>query len=376
MLKHNELQSIEMIEKQLIYTLEKNKTDVSETFETIIAQFNFIEREIFKLERQYEEVVKQIADLKKGLVQMKEETTMMSKEITAYDPETVRDLYEHTHELQTEVIVLQQEEQGLADEKRELTRALKKTDKQLQYVDQVHKKINIMLAYFKSEVIDDMAHECESACEEISALKLIEAQENEKKRIAREIHDGPAQLIVHLLMRQQYIEQVCKKGTMEEAQKEFKGLRLHIEETLEEVRKIIFDLRPMTLDDYGLLPTLKYHIEQVQLRTNLNIDFHVSGFEERLQSNVEIAIFRMIQEALQNIDKHAKAMNAVVRLEQLNEKINIQIKDDGQGFNMKTISKNSYGLAGIKERVDLLEGKMAVQTEEGQGTEIDIQITY
>ncbi|MGL4523396.1 MAG: sensor histidine kinase, partial [Bacilli bacterium] len=133
-------------------------------------------------------------------------------------------------------------------------------------------------------------------------------------------------------------------------------------------------LRPMALDDLGLIPALKKYLRTIEDFNSLPIKFIYSGSDKRLHNSVEVALFRIVQEAVQNAVKHAKATEMVVKIEVLEERAYVVIKDNGIGFKPNKVSDGSFGLQGIKERVDLLKGNYILQTEEGQGTSVIIKV--
>lgn len=156
-----------------------------------------------------------------------------------------------------------------------------------------------------------------------------------------------------------------------------KSIRESIRQALREVRRIIYDLRPMALDDLGLFPTIKKHISSISEYNNIDIDLALHGDERRLDPHYEVAVFRIIQEGLQNAIKHAKASRIIVRLEIRDNLIALNIEDDGIGFDPENINKkDSYGLIGMKERVDLLDGELTIKSEPNRGTKIVVKLPY
>jgi two-component system sensor histidine kinase DegS len=148
--------------------------------------------------------------------------------------------------------------------------------------------------------------------------------------------------------------------------------------SLMDVRKIIFDLRPMVLDDLGLVPAIKRYLSDYRLQNGHTVEFLFYGQQRRLDSTVEVALFRIVQEAVTNIQKHARANNALVKLEVLGDKINIHIKDDGCGFEQEKVmverSLEGYGLVGIRERVQLLKGELSINSSPGNGTALYVSV--
>src|SRR5690606_24427503 len=145
-------------------------------------------------------------------------------------------------------------------------------------------------------------------------LKIIVAQEDERKRIAREIHDGPAQAMANIVLRSEIAERMLMRSEFTAVKEELSDLKSQVRSGLEEVRKIIFNLRPMALDDLGLIPTVRKYIQDFEDRTKVRIRFEVVGLEKRLPSAMEVAIFRLVQEGLSNVLKHASASYVFVEI--------------------------------------------------------------
>ncbi|MDI3312061.1 MAG: sensor histidine kinase [Thermoanaerobacterium sp.] len=203
-------------------------------------------------------------------------------------------------------------------------------------------------------------------------IRIIEAQEDERKRIAREIHDGPAQSMANVILKAELCEKLINKD-VEKAKDELKNLKDIAHLSLKEVRKIIYDLRPSVLDDLGLIPAVSKYINDFTNDTGINVDFITLSEHKRLKPEIEITCFRVIQEALTNIRKHSKARNAVIRLEFGDRFISIIIKDNGIGFE-KTSQDNKFGLLGMRERVQILNGKFEINSSPNEGTQIYISI--
>ena len=157
----------------------------------------------------------------------------------------------------------------------------------------------------------------------------------------------------------------------EAAMKEINELKVMVRNALSEVRRIIYDLRPMALDDLGLVPTLRKYISTTEeYNPTGKINFQIYGEEQRLQPNFEVAIFRLVQECLTNGTKHGKFSEAWVKIEWLKQKINIIVKDNGVGFDPNIVKEKSFGLIGMRERVELLNGTMKIISFPGNGTTI------
>lgn len=207
--------------------------------------------------------------------------------------------------------------------------------------------------------------------------RILEAQEAERKRIARDIHDGPAQGLANLTMKAQLCKRLMDKNP-DKLKDELNQLEDTTQESLKSIRNLISNLRPLTLDELGLLLTLREHIERMQESADFKISLKVPK-EESLPPQIENSLFYIIQEALNNIKKHARAKNVEVCLETLDDKLIVTIEDDGKGFNQKEVEKNyarqgSLGLISMKERAELIEGSFEISSGPGKGTKIKVTV--
>ncbi|MEI4769581.1 sensor histidine kinase [Psychrobacillus sp. FJAT-51614] len=295
----------------------------------------------------------------------------VSKNFETYDEPQIRSAYETANEIQINLLIKRTEERQLRLRRDELERRLQDLLEMIERADQLVNQVNIVMNYLTSD-LKDVGVALENAkIKQDFTLKIIEAQEEERKRLSREIHDGPAQMLANVLLRTDLINITYQQRGGDEAMKEINELKDMVRNALSEVRRIIYDLRPMALDDLGLIPTLKKYISTIQeYNPTCMIHFQLYGEEQRLQPNFEVAIFRLIQESLTNGIKHGKFKEAWVKVEWLKQKINIIVKDNGIGFDQNEAKEKSFGLIGMRERVDLLDGTMKIISSPGKGTTI------
>lgn len=214
------------------------------------------------------------------------------------------------------------------------------------------------------------------------AVRIIKAQEDERRRIAREMHDGPAQAMSNVVLKAEICEKMAEMD-MNKAINELKGLKDVVRSCLKDVRRIIYDLRPMSIDDLGLKPTLQKYIESFSQQNKVSVELKVRGEDGRIKdSNIILTVFRVVQECLNNIRKHAQATSVVIQMECVENSITLRIKDDGKGFETSKLSEanrdesGGFGLLGMKERVELLEGSFGIDSAIGMGTTIRVQLPY
>lgn len=212
------------------------------------------------------------------------------------------------------------------------------------------------------------------------AAQILRAQEEERKRIARELHDETAQSLTSIVVSLEAVEQQFGADSMDE---QLVGrLRLTKEiaqRTLDETRRLMFDLRPSVLDDLGLVPALRWFISQRVLPRGLKADFQAAGLETRLPEELETALFRIMQEAITNCVKHARARSIQVQLTREDDQIVGVVADDGQGFHPvhvagKPDKDRGLGLFGMQERAVLVGGTVQIESAPGRGTTVRITV--
>jgi two-component system sensor histidine kinase UhpB len=230
--------------------------------------------------------------------------------------------------------------------------------------DQLACTLNMML-----EAIDEANRQ--------RATQIINAQEEERKRIARELHDETSQVLTSLLISLAVVEESV---TTKEAHDRIAETRMLAHQTLRAIRSISIDLRPSALDDLGLLPALRWYLKEYQQKMNIEVDFQATGIKERLSAEMETVLYRIVQEALTNVAKHAQAHHVQIVLKGTPEAITATISDDGRGFNVDKLQKapgqerGGWGLVGMYERAQLLEGTLDIETSPGKGTTISARI--
>ena len=199
----------------------------------------------------------------------------------------------------------------------------------------------------------------------------ITAQEAERKRLARELHDETGQSLTSILLR---LKALQSETDIEVIHDRLNGLRYLTAQTLEEVRRLSLDLRPMALDDLGLAPAIRWYIQQFSESNNIDVKLNVVGSINRLPADFEIILYRAVQEGLTNIVRHAQAQHATINLERSGNTVWLTIADDGRGIQSGSNRNNGMGLEGMRERVMLVGGKLRLDSAPGAGTQIMIEL--
>ena len=188
------------------------------------------------------------------------------------------------------------------------------------------------------------------------------------------MHDGPAQALSNFILQTEIAMRLFDMN-QDQAREELGVLKQSATATFQKVRDFIFELRPMMLDDLGLVPTLKRYVEAFKEQNNVDIRLAVSGVERRLESYIEVMIFRAIQELIGNAVRHSQANKINVSIDISDTNVKVGVEDNGKGFDVDTILEGSgTGVKVIKERAEMLGGHLDVESMIGQGSKIFFQI--
>jgi len=207
---------------------------------------------------------------------------------------------------------------------------------------------------------------------------MINAQEGERKRLSRQMHDGPAQALSNFIVQAEIAGRMLDLDPSK-AKEELNNLKGSAMGTFQQVREFIFELRPMMLDDLGLFPTLKRYVDSFRERSGLDVTLNIKGQERRLESYIEVMIFRALQELLGNAAKHNQNSPTKVQVNiaiNIDEKlVKVTVSDNGKGFDpVAVLNMGGIGLKLIRERVEMVGGYMEIDSAIGQGSKISFQV--
>ncbi len=362
-------QTIDMIvsSKDQVLSIVEN---ARKTYETQKLEYNDIKEKIDRIILEVDVLEIQDKLMRQKLVQV-------SKDFKNYNENDIRMVYEKASEIRVSHFSKISEEKLLRDRRSTLELALKSALENIHLAEKVVNQVTIAMNFLKGEILN-VLDGLDPSSHLVLGIKVLEAQENERKRIARDIHDGPAQLMANSVMKADIVDKIIRKD-FERGLLELEELKGHVRRALKEVRDIIFDLRPMTLDDLGLNPTIERLADSLK-EEKFKIELQLKPMPKTIDSLMSVAAYRVIQESLNNIKKHAKAMNVKISVEYGTKFMRLIIADDGQGFNVEETleriksSGTSYGLFGMKERVKQLQGEFNITSEKGMGTVFTVKL--
>lgn len=210
----------------------------------------------------------------------------------------------------------------------------------------------------------------------LTQVWALEAQEEERRRLAREIHDGPAQVLANATFQLEYLQRLVERDPTRLAG-EIERLKADLREGLAEVRYFIFDLRPGSLAELGLVATLQRYAEHFQTRSSIQVALDLDYEHVRLSPTKEVAVFRIVQEALQNARKHSQATGVRVAVRGTSDGTLVRIEDNGVGFDPGARAEaggRHFGLTSMQERARLIRAELNIESEPSRGTRIELRV--
>lgn len=207
-----------------------------------------------------------------------------------------------------------------------------------------------------------------------SVEMLVNAQETERQRLSRQMHDGPAQALSNFILQTEIAMRLLEIDAGQ-ARDELSSLKTSAMGTFQKVRNFIFELRPMMLDDLGLVPTVRRYSDAFKEQAGLDVGVTVTGNERRLAPYLEVMLFRAMQELLGNAARHSQGTQVKVMLDMGDDRIRVSVEDNGKGFDSETVMQGtSLGLKLIRERAEMLGGNFEIDSAVGKGTRISFAV--
>ena len=279
-------------------------------------------------------------------------------------PDEVKTIFQNALETQQRMIVLRGQLEKLQSEQNTLYKYIGLIQKAMEYAHAFNKPAN-----------------SNQNNKEINSIEmLVNAQESERQRLSRQMHDGPAQALSNFIVQADIASRYMDIDSAK-AKEELSNLKISAMSTFQKIRGFISDLRPMMLDDLGLVPTLRRYLENFKEENNVDINFTISGGEKRLQPFLEVMIFRAVQDLVDNAVQYnlenPGKLQITVQLVLDVDQVKASVADSGVGFNPESLSTSSgLGIKLIRERVELLGGKFEIDSSPGKGSTIYFQVPY
>ncbi|MCL6610166.1 MAG: sensor histidine kinase [Peptococcaceae bacterium] len=369
--------NLDGIIKETLSAIENGKRQVFEIAENTRVEYMRLKKELEETRSEVENLVAQVDELSREEKRARRRLAEVSKNFAKYTENDIKKAYINAQEKQIQLAKLRGRENLLRYKRDSMEQSLRRFEAMLVKAENLASQLSVVINYLTGNLKDLSQRIGKIQQVQQLGISIIKAQEEERRRVAREIHDGPAQLMANIVMRAEFCLKMMEVDSSR-VREELCALQDMVRQSLQDVRKIIFDLRPMVLDDLGLVPAVKRYVEDFQSQYNLPVELVIIGNHRRFSMAVEVALFRVIQECLNNIRKHAKASQVMIKIEILNNKINTVIKDDGVGFDpdgvMHGAGREGFGLLGMRERIQILNGIIKIHSAPGQGTMITVSL--
>jgi two-component system, NarL family, sensor histidine kinase DegS len=325
-----------------------------------------IRRELTEIETLVRQTQVEVEKLAQRELSVSNRLRDLDVNIDRYDKPTIKTFYNQAQEVQVRLQTMRGQLEQLQTKQQQLKERQTNLDKYRAGVDESLASVSGLEGLGGGGGPND-------AQEMIS--QIIQAQEKERLRISLQMHDGPAQSMSNLVLRAEICERFMERD-INAAKGELANLKTAINQTLQDTRRFIFDLRPMILDDLGLVPTLRRYIQEFGSKNKLDINLMVQGLESRLPNHYEVTIFRFIQEALNNVAKHANAAHVRIFVEQNERNLQLIVEDDGAGFHVSAVlaegpGHRNMGIASMRQQIEvLLRGQFGIESAVGRGTRL------
>ncbi|MDK2784701.1 MAG: two-component system, NarL family, sensor histidine kinase DegS [Bacillota bacterium] len=377
---NTDLARLEEILQQTIAAIKESQGQISSIADEARAEAARLKRELEKVRSETLAVIEQADAARAEEQRSRLELMRVSRDFSRYSEEDIRRAYERARDAQVRLILLMEKEKNLRARRDEIERNLRSVTRLLERSEALAAQVGVALEYLSGN-IEQLSQTIETVQEKREiAVRVIRAQEEERRRVARDLHDGLAQQLASALLEIQVMGRLLAEKNTEKARAELENVEKILRAGLRETRNVIFNLRPLSLDNLGLKAAVEKLVAQVREKTGLEVAVTVHGEERRLNDTVLSCVFRIIQEALNNVVKHAEATEAKVRIEFNPSFLAVRVVDNGKGFTPgeKGVPKagegEHLGLLGMRERAELIGGSLTVKSSPGQGTRVEFHL--
>lgn len=372
--------SLQKILQSMVANIEGSRGQLFDVYEAARTEVEHSKEQLTEVRRQTTEVIDEVDALEKQEQSEKQNLVRVSSSFSDYSEDRIREAYDNVKNIQVQLGIAREKEEQLRRIRNQLEVRLFHLQKTLQGAERLAMRISSMLNFLSTSLSDVVAQLEAASKNKFLSAAIIHAQEEERLRVSREIHDGPAQDVANLLMEASICERLVDIDP-DEAKESIQELRTNLRSCLSNIRQIIFDMRPMALDDLGLVAAVDQFVKSLSDRGILHASMSVEGTEIQLAPHIKTALFRIVQEAVGNIVHHAKVKKASLRMLYTEAAISILIEDKGEGFDVeaamsaKTVdaAEAHFGILGMKERAMIVGAQLSITSKKGEGTRVHVR---
>lgn len=366
---------LDQILRTTLTAIKSGKEEIFFIVKTSRTETHRLNNELSQLKSDIAEVISQMDFLGKLDRSMHQRLMEVRRACQKYSKKEIIAAYSEAKDAQVNLQLSHDKETQLRKRRDDLERSLCQMHEMINRAENLTTKVDMAINLLQVGITEALQIQNYEQRQEMG-LRVIRAQEEERLRLAREIHDGPAQTFANICLRLEITEKLLELDPSR-VKAELNDLKDLVRTNLQEIRRIIFDLRPMALDDLGIVPAIAKYLDNFQKNYSINCELQVEGREKRLLPALEEAIFRLIQEGLTNVAKHAHSVKVDILLVYQEDWMIAQIRDYGKGFEVNstlTAPGKHFGLIGMRERVEMFSGRFSVHSTLGKGTTIKLSI--
>ena len=376
-----------------IDTIEDNKTQIFDIYQNTRNEVDEARRRLADLKQSVRDTIERVDALASEEQQAKRRLAEVSGNFSEFSEDEIRKTYENVSIIQINLAIEREKEQQMRVERDKLEIRLRYLYTMVARAEHMALAIGSVLSYLSTQVSGVIWKIEAVQKDKFVGARIIKATEEERYRISREIHDGPAQDLANVLLTTSITERLMDRD-MAAAKETLGELRDEIRKCLTSVRQIIFDMRPMALDDLGLPQAVEQLIRLFGERGKLRGTFSLEGTYYPLPKHVEIAVFRIVQEALNNVVNHAKTDKVRVRMHYTEQALTVLVADDGVGFKTDRPAEDEtadmdnvfdmeaqrrrrgrhFGVIGMEDRAKLIGAAIQILSEPHKGTKVHLRV--
>lgn len=377
-----ELLSTKMLEEILQRTrqaLEEGRSQIFEVAEAAQEECTRTEVVLQTVQSEMEHAIVEVEELTRRFAVVRVELLRSNRDYEQYSEAEKQRIYEEAEQIRTALAAARERERLLRVRRDNLQQTLAKLREIAAKAERLVSQVGMAMTYLSGSLLDVNKQLEHMHMREQAGQEMLLGQEIERKRMAGALHDGPVQNLAHLVVQLEICERLYEAGREAEAREKFQGLKKIAQGAMADLRRIIYDLNPMTLDDLGLVLTINNYLDNLAKQSGIETRFVLLGRERRLEPQLEMAVFRIVQEAVNNCLKHARASELEVTLEYTRHHISVAVKDDGIGFDAASVqeklkSGKHFGLLNMQSRANVLGGSLQFHGEEGKGARVLVTI--
>lgn len=358
----------------VLIRIKNSKSQITEISQSVYKELSVAMEDRIKLDKEYAECFKLIKAKEREEKAAREHLAKVSSNLHSFSEKELQAAYVSASNLQLEIDFLKEREKDLTAKIRLNAQLQESYISTINRSKQLTQQLETVNDYLGNKMLDLISDIQDLRYRQVYSEYIIYGQEEERMRLARDIHDGPAQSMAGISFKAEYCKKIIDKD-VPKCKSELGVLAGLVRGTLDEVRKIIFNLRPMAIDDLGFYPAIANFLEKISFEHNLTYNLKTTGKVIRLQKHVEVALYRVVQEAVNNIIKHSNAEKFDVTINFEEDEISFKIQDYGQGFDLnKSKREDSFGIMGINERLNLLGSELHISSTPNRGTTLKFNL--